>query len=99
MKDFGETSAGLPNGSQVPTYNATTTWVKTNHTIRFGAEFRTEGYTAPNAGNDAIYIFATDQTGEPFQITPRRWRKCRAALCELPFGLGQTGEHERPDIA
>ena len=70
MKDFGDTSAGLPNGTQVPTFNATATWVKSNHTYKFGSEFRTEGYTAPNAGNDGTYTFAADQTGQPFQSTP-----------------------------
>jgi hypothetical protein len=70
MKDFGDTSAGIPNGSQVPTYNASATAVRNNHTYKFGSEFRTEGYTAPNAGNDGTYTFAADQTGEPFQSTP-----------------------------
>jgi hypothetical protein len=70
MKDFGETSSGVPNASQSPTFVATTTWVKSNHTYKFGSEFRTDGYQALQPGNDGSYTFAPDQTGQPFQQAP-----------------------------
>lgn len=70
MKNIAGSAAGVPNGSQIPTYNATATWVRSNHTYKFGSEFRTEGDTAPNPGNDGIYTFSAAQTGEPFQSTP-----------------------------
>jgi hypothetical protein len=70
MKDFGETSSGVPNASQSPTFVATTTWVKGNHTYKFGSEFRTDGYQALQPGNDGSYTFAPDQTGQPFQTAP-----------------------------
>jgi hypothetical protein len=70
MKDFGETSSGIPNASLSPTFVATATWVKSNHTYKFGGEFRTDGYQALQPGNDGTYSFAADQTGQPFQTAP-----------------------------
>ncbi len=49
-----------------PTGNASLTWVKGNHTYKFGAETRIEGY--PNeVNNQALgqYSFSADQTGLP----------------------------------
>ncbi len=49
-----------------PTANASLTWVKTNHTYKFGAELRIEGYPTdlvhPAYGH---YTFAAAQTGIP----------------------------------
>jgi hypothetical protein len=49
-----------------PTANASLTWVKSNHTYKFGAELRIEGYPTdlvhPSYGN---YTFSTAQTGIP----------------------------------
>jgi hypothetical protein len=69
MKDFGETSAGVPAKNLSPTANAYVTWVKNNHTYKFGSEFRTDGSLAINPGNDGSYTFAAAQTGQPFQQT------------------------------
>jgi Carboxypeptidase regulatory-like domain len=70
MKDFGETSSGVPNASQSPTFVAAATWVKSNHTYKFGSELRTDGYQALQVGSDGTYSFAADQTGQPFQQAP-----------------------------
>lgn len=49
-----------------PTANTSFTWVKTNHTYKFGAELRVEGYPTqafnPSYG---FYTFSTNQTSIP----------------------------------
>ncbi len=49
-----------------PTGNASVSWVKENHTYKFGAEMRSEGYPVL-INNTAIgqYTFSADQTGLP----------------------------------
>jgi hypothetical protein len=51
-----------------PTANASLTWVKTNHTYKFGAEMRVEGYPTqalnPSYG---VYNFSNTQTSIPTQ--------------------------------
>jgi Carboxypeptidase regulatory-like domain/TonB dependent receptor-like, beta-barrel len=69
MKDIGGSAPGIPNGGQSPTFVAGLTWVKSDHTYKFGSEFRTDGYKALQSGNDGIYTFSRDQTGQPFQIS------------------------------
>ena len=49
-----------------PTAVANTTWVKGNHTFKFGAEWRKEGQTDRNVrGSQGIYNFAVDETTLP----------------------------------
>jgi len=53
--------------NQRPTGIATLTWVKNNHTYKFGGELRLEGY--PNYNEirlNGTYSFATDQTALPY---------------------------------
>ncbi len=53
--------------NQRPTGIATLTWVKNNHTYKFGGELRLEGY--PNYNEirlNGTYSFATDQTSLPY---------------------------------
>ena len=55
---------------QKPTFNQSLTWVKDNHTFKFGAEVRFEGvptylYTATNG----IYSFSAAQTALPYLNT------------------------------
>ena len=53
--------------TQSPTFNASLTWVKDNHSYKFGAEFRVEGYPAPSeSGTSGSYVFAPDQTSLPY---------------------------------
>jgi len=64
-----QTIGGSANGhawTQSPSFNASFTWVKNNHTYKFGAETRIEGYPAPAAGSPGSYTFAPDQTGLPY---------------------------------
>src|SRR5439155_11127503 len=69
MKDFGETTPYVIPLTQTPTFVANLTWVKNNHTFKFGSEFKTEGSIAPSLGSDGSYTFAAQQTGQPFQQT------------------------------
>jgi hypothetical protein len=53
--------------TQSPTFNTSLTWVKDNHTYKFGSEFRTEGYPSSGlTGTSGQYLFAPDQTGLPY---------------------------------
>jgi hypothetical protein len=69
MKDFGGTAAGAPVTTQSPTFNANLTWVRQNHTYKYGGEFRTENYYAGGPGNDGTFTTAASLTGQPFQNT------------------------------
>ncbi|MGB6946711.1 MAG: TonB-dependent receptor [Bryobacteraceae bacterium] len=63
MMNFGSASYAN-NISQVPSFNTSMTWVKGNHTVKFGGEFRTEGYPARvEANTSGSYIFSPNQTG------------------------------------
>ncbi len=63
MMNFGSASYAN-NISQVPSFNTSMTWVKGNHTVKFGGEFRTEGYPARVESNTSgSYIFSPNQTG------------------------------------
>src|SRR5262249_40731682 len=54
--------------TQSPSFNASMTWVKDNHSYKFGSEFRTEGYPPDQRnGTAGSYGFAADTTGQPFQ--------------------------------
>jgi hypothetical protein len=53
--------------TQEETANTSLTWVKSNHTFKFGGEARLEGYPAYVQSNTAgSYTFAPDQTGLPY---------------------------------
>jgi hypothetical protein len=69
------TLGGMTNigpGAQVdafsikPTFNASMTWVKNNHTYKLGSEFRTEGYpTITYSSANGSYTFNAAETGLP----------------------------------
>ena len=70
MKNIGSASAinNVDYITQSPSFNATLTWVKANHTYKIGSEFRTEGYPPQSHGNtDGTYNFAQAETGQLFQ--------------------------------
>jgi hypothetical protein len=67
MKAIGS-EAGSNQITQSPSFNAYTSWIKDNHSYKFGSEFRTEGYPPIVDGNtDGVYGFSAAQTGQPFQ--------------------------------
>jgi hypothetical protein len=67
------------------------TSVKSNHTFKFGAEFKTEGSIAPAIGNDGSYTFAADQTGQPFQQTAVGGANVGLAYASFLLGLVNNG--------
>jgi hypothetical protein len=68
MMNFGG-SAYTQNISQVPSFNTSLSWVRGNHTYKFGSEFRVEGYPGHSKANTAgSYTFSTDQTNQPYLI-------------------------------
>jgi outer membrane receptor protein involved in Fe transport len=67
MKAIGS-EAGSNQITQSPSFNAYMSWVKNNHSYKFGSEFRTEGYPSVIDGNtDGVYTFSAAETGQPFQ--------------------------------
>ncbi|MEO5924262.1 MAG: TonB-dependent receptor [Bryobacteraceae bacterium] len=49
-----------------PTGNISLSWVKDNHTFKFGGEIRLEGYPTKNFTNsNGNFAFSADQTGNP----------------------------------
>ncbi len=65
MKNMGPSAQSFAHMLK-PTANASLTWVKSNHTYKFGAEMRIEGYpdTVVNPAY-GLYNFSADQTGLP----------------------------------
>ena len=50
-----------------PTYNTSLTWVKGNHTFKFGGELRTFGYPYHNlSATNGNFVFSTNQTAQPY---------------------------------
>ena len=80
MQTFGNASYA-ENITQVPSFNTSVSWVKDNHTYKFGSEFRTEGYPAISKANSSgSYVFAADQTSLPYLNG--------TTLCGLTPGFG-----------
>jgi hypothetical protein len=68
LKNIGSQN-GTINYTQSFTSNASLSWVKNNHSFKFGGEFRTEGYpTQGLGGTEGTYNFSQAQTGQPFQV-------------------------------
>ncbi|MBV9505686.1 MAG: TonB-dependent receptor, partial [Acidobacteriia bacterium] len=66
MQNFGGAAYGV-NQTQAETANTSLTWVKNNHTYKFGGELRIEGYPVQSRANTSgTYSFAPDQTGLPY---------------------------------
>ena len=54
-----------------PTFVASISWVKNNHTFKFGGEGRTEGYpTIGFTNNSGTIAFNAAQTANPWSTTP-----------------------------
>ena len=88
MQNFGSAAYAL-NITQVPSFNTSLTWVKGNHTYKFGGEFRMEGYPAHvKANTSGTYAFAGDQTSLPYLkgTTLTGGQVPGFGLCEFPAG-------------
>jgi hypothetical protein len=50
-----------------PTYGTSLTWVRGNHTLKFGGELRTFGYPFHNlTASNGNFVFSTNQTAQPY---------------------------------
>ncbi|HSP70502.1 MAG TPA: TonB-dependent receptor, partial [Bryobacteraceae bacterium] len=69
IKTIGS-EAGSNQITQTPSFNASVTSVRSNHTYKLGSEFQTQGYPPKVNGNTlGTYTFAAAETGQPFQNT------------------------------
>jgi hypothetical protein len=71
LKNLGEIIQGQQNTlMQKPTAVAGVTWVKNNHTYKFGGEMRLQGYpNYNNLGTNGGYTFSAAETGLPYLNT------------------------------
>ena len=71
LKNLGEIIQGEQNTwMQKPTAVAGVTWVKNNHTYKFGGEMRLQGYPNDNnLGTNGTYGFSAAQTALPYLNT------------------------------
>jgi len=76
---------------QKPTANANLTWVKNNHTYKFGAEMQIEGF--PDKGNNRAngqFGFAASSTGNPVENTVGAQFPFTTGFGYASFLLGQV---------
>ncbi len=65
----GPTAAGAQSLTKqmTPTYQASLTWVKGNHTYKFGSEVREFGYPLLGLANtNGLFVFSANQTAQPY---------------------------------
>jgi hypothetical protein len=87
MKNIGS-EAGTNQITQSPSFNASLTWVRGNHTYKGGGEFRTEGYPPKVNGNTlGVYNFAAAETGQPFQNTSVQGSNVGFPFASFALGL------------
>jgi len=69
MANMGPGAGGAQSnsGMTTPTGNITLTWVKNNHTFKFGSEVRPQGFVGHILSNtNGNYVFSAAQTGQPY---------------------------------
>jgi hypothetical protein len=63
----GGSSAQSITKQMTPTYQASLTWVKNNHTYKFGSEVREFGYPLLALANtNGSFVFSANQTAQPY---------------------------------
>jgi hypothetical protein len=89
--------AGTNSITQSPSFNTNATWVKGNHTFKFGGEFRVEGYPPIVDGNTlGVYNFAANETGQPFQNTAVAGSNVGLGYASFLLGLADNISINRP---
>jgi hypothetical protein len=89
--------AGTNSITQNPSFNTSVTWVKGNHTYKFGSEFRVEGYPPVVDGNTlGVYNFAANETGQPFQNTAVAGSNVGLGYASFLLGLVDNISISRP---
>ena len=75
---------------QKTTFVASLTWIKNNHSFKFGGETRIEGYPNANIINtNGSYAFGPAETGLPYLNATGPdglGRHHRTSVCQLPAG-------------
>lgn len=69
MRNMGPGVGGAQTTSRelIPTFNTSLTWVKNNHTFKFGGEFRINSWTYQSLTSTmGVYAFSQAQTAQPY---------------------------------
>jgi Carboxypeptidase regulatory-like domain/TonB dependent receptor len=71
MANMGPQAGGVGNQTTqrqtIPSFNASVTWVKGNHTYKFGSELRLDGWVNHSLNSTmGTYVFSAAQTGQPY---------------------------------
>ena len=89
--------AGTNQITQSPSFNTNATWIKGNHTFKFGGEFRVEGYPPIVDGNTlGVYNFAANETGQPFQNVAVNGANVGLGYASFLLGLADNISISRP---
>ena len=89
--------AGTNSITQDPSFNASASWIKGNHTYKFGSEFRVEGYPPVVDGNTlGVYNFAANETGQPFQNVAVAGSNVGLGYASFLLGLVDNTSISRP---
>jgi len=99
MQNFGSSNSANAV-TQTETANTSVTWVKANHTYKFGGELRLEGYPAYIQTNTSgTYTFAGDQTSLPYlQGTTLQGQTPGFAYASFLLGLVKTVSINNPVV-
>jgi hypothetical protein len=66
----GVGGAQSTNRQTIPTFNSSLTWVKSNHTFKFGGELRLDGWIYHSLSSTmGVYAFSAAQTGQPYTLS------------------------------
>jgi hypothetical protein len=90
---FGFNGVGATNAyrqwDEKPTGNANLTWVKNNHTYKFGAEFVADGVIIDNLSRaNGIFTFSPNETSDPWQGTASPALNSTSGFAYASFLLG-----------
>src|SRR5207302_7195520 len=90
-------SADVNNITQRPSFVASLTWVKDNHTFKFGSELQVHGYPVRSySGTSGSYLFSPAQTGQPFQNTAVNGVNVGFPYASFLLGLVQQASISNP---
>jgi hypothetical protein len=81
--------------TQRPSFVSSLSWVKNNHTFKFGSELDVYGYPVQNYSNTSgSYVFSQAQTGQPFQVS-----NVNGANVGFPYASFLLGEVQQVSIS
>jgi outer membrane receptor protein involved in Fe transport len=101
MQAMGAGLGGTQTESRelIPTFNTSLNWVRGNHTIKFGGEFRINSWTTLNlTATNGAYNFSTAQTSQPY-FGQAPTGAATAGFAYASFLLGQVNQVQINDPA